>query len=786
MTTLMNTFENTINYIRNIIRNEGVGDMDSVNHCILFILCKYLNLDRCEKYNIDPKYSFDRFMIDDNNKEIEDPNRILEKFYNKKVDCLFGQICSKFNYKMDLKIENVSSIKNIYTKLKDLDIDKLDINFDIIGTIYEFHIKTGAKKQSSRDLGQYYTNRQLINYMIKLCDLKLNETILDPTCGTGGFLSMSIKYLNNKYNDIDWSSYKNNIFGFDIDNHVKNLTLLNLLLETNQLFKDTVCRQNTLYNDFSIINKVDVILANEPFGIKNIKYKDCCQKITDLKIEGTKGEPLFLQLMCQSLNVNGRCAVIVPDGVLNNESNLHMETRKYIIKNFNLKKVIMLNDSFFMNTGVKCAVLYFVNSEKKTTITEFIEIKFINNQIKENKILDVNIKELEKNNYNLNIKKYIINEDKKIDRVEYKKLGDICDIKYGTRIIKNEVEIKDNYEGVKYPCYGGGDISFYMNKYNREGLNIIISRFGVSENCVRIINDKIWLNDSGMTLHVNNNIILQKYLNYFLYINKKNIYSMSSGSCPKNINIEDLKKFNIPVPSIDIQKEIVEILDVYYNRIQTNKKSINDYEKIKKSIIWSNTLNCDSNKLGDVCEFKNGYAFKSSDFIDIGIGLLSIKTIQDKVVRIDKITNYIKEDNKYNDYKIFKNDILIALSGETIGKIGLYKENNFSYLNQRVCKMKVKDTCKNIILDKYIFYWYVNKNIVDIIYNLSSGSAQPNISTKKIEEIEIPIPSIDIQKEIVEQCDYYDNQINILKKEIIKLESNDVIDKVLKSLNKEN
>ncbi len=46
-----------------------------------------------------------------------------------------------------------------------------------------------------------------------------------------------------------------------------------------------------------------------------------------------------------------------------------------------------------------------------------------------------------------------------------------------------------------------------MNKYNREGLNIIISRFGVSENCVRIINDKIWLNDSGMTLHVNNNIL---------------------------------------------------------------------------------------------------------------------------------------------------------------------------------------------------------------------------------------------------------------------------------------
>ena len=72
--------------------------------------------------------------------------------------------------------------------------------------------------------------------MIKLCDpiLKENgeiETILDPTCGTGGFLSMSIKYLNKTYNNsINWSINKNNIFGFDIDNNVKNMTLLNLLL----------------------------------------------------------------------------------------------------------------------------------------------------------------------------------------------------------------------------------------------------------------------------------------------------------------------------------------------------------------------------------------------------------------------------------------------------------------------------------------------------------------------------------------------------------------------------
>ena len=79
-------------------------------------------------------------------------------------------------------------------------------------------------------------------------------------------------------------------------------------------------------------------MANEPFGIKNIIYKNVCKRIKELKIDGTKAEPLFLQLMAQSLNKNGRCAVIVPDGVLSNKAELHKETRKHLCNNLNLMK----------------------------------------------------------------------------------------------------------------------------------------------------------------------------------------------------------------------------------------------------------------------------------------------------------------------------------------------------------------------------------------------------------------------------------------------------------------
>ena len=85
-----------------------------------------------------------------------------------------------------------------------------------------------------RDLGQYFTNREVIKYMIKLCDPKLKknveiESILDPSMGTGGFLSMSIKHLNKKHKNINWKLNKDRIYGFDVDETVKNMSLLNAL-----------------------------------------------------------------------------------------------------------------------------------------------------------------------------------------------------------------------------------------------------------------------------------------------------------------------------------------------------------------------------------------------------------------------------------------------------------------------------------------------------------------------------------------------------------------------------
>jgi len=320
---IMNTFENTINNIRNILRNEGITGMDSITHCIAFILIRYLTEEKCRYFDIPIKYSYNNFLIDDKTKEPypSGDSRIIPKFYSTDAedDDLLSHLRNKFNFtQLSFKLNSPFNFEDIIKKLKDININEISEDYDIVGMIYEFHLKTGTSN-SMRDLGQYFTHRKVIKFMVDLCKPKLKkdgsiETILDPSMGTGGFLSMSLKYLNKKYKKVNWSVNKNNIYGFDIDNNVRNLALLNILLESGEVCDKTLINRDTLRCDYSV-EKVDIILANPPFGLKQIKYKDCCSRIKDMKIEGTKSEPLFLQLMLKSLNKNGRCAVIVPDGL---------------------------------------------------------------------------------------------------------------------------------------------------------------------------------------------------------------------------------------------------------------------------------------------------------------------------------------------------------------------------------------------------------------------------------------------------------------------------------------
>lgn len=148
--------------------------------------------------------------------------------------------------------------------------------------------------------------------------------------------------------------------------------------------------------------------------------------------------------------------------------------------------------------------------------------------------------------------------------------------------------------------------------------------------------------------------------------------------------------------------------------------------------------------LGEVCKLRNGYAFKSDLYTKIGVPVIRISDIGDGKVNTTSCVRVEIKDT-YLDYKVGKGDILVAMSGATTGKFGIYKSDELAFQNQRVGRFEV--LIKDILDNDYLFYllFRLKQRILDDAY----GGAQPNISSGKIEEMEIPLPPLAEQHRIV-------------------------------------
>ncbi|WMS95980.1 restriction endonuclease subunit S [Pseudoalteromonas sp. HL-AS2] len=154
-------------------------------------------------------------------------------------------------------------------------------------------------------------------------------------------------------------------------------------------------------------------------------------------------------------------------------------------------------------------------------------------------------------------------------------------------------------------------------------------------------------------------------------------------------------------------------------------------------------------KLGDICDFQNGFAFKSKLFTDIGVPILRISNIQSGSIDLKRVA--YTDPNSYKEnldrYRVVDGDLLIAMSGATTGKIGINNTGIDFLLNQRVGKFVPSNK-----LDKQYLYYYLSTQVEKHL-EISAGAAQPNLSTEQIKGMKIPFPPIPEQKFIVAVLD---------------------------------
>jgi len=251
-------------------------------------------------------------------------------------------------------------LQRIITGLEDLyehDIRDLDMQ----GDLYEYML---GKLSTAGQNGQFRTPKHIREMMVELIAPTPDDLICDPACGTAGFLVSAAEYIRGHYGDRmteeQWSSFASKTFtGYDTDQTMLRISAMNLMLHSitdpDIAYKDSVSKQNTVKGQYT------VCLANPPFKgtIDAESISDDLQAVTHTK----KTELLFVALFLRMLQKGGRCACIVPDGVLFGGSNAHKSIRRELVENHHLKAVISMPSGVFKPyAGVSTAVLFFVKT----------------------------------------------------------------------------------------------------------------------------------------------------------------------------------------------------------------------------------------------------------------------------------------------------------------------------------------------------------------------------------------------------------------------------------------
>lgn len=258
-------------------------------------------------------------------------------------------------------IPSPQTLKTVITKLDELFENPEVKTRDMLGDIYEYVL---SKMNSSGQVGMFRTPKQIRDMMVQLIKPQAMDRICDPACGTAGFLISSAEFIRDTYGnqmgDKEWEHYSKGLLtGFDTGSTMLKISAMNLLLhsihEPHIAYQDSVSKTNEIEGEF------DVILANPPFT-GSVNKSTIAESLTNI-CSTTKTELLFVALFIRMLKKGGRCACIVPDGVLFGSSNAHKALRKELVENHQLQAVISMPSGVFKPyAGVSTGILIFTKT----------------------------------------------------------------------------------------------------------------------------------------------------------------------------------------------------------------------------------------------------------------------------------------------------------------------------------------------------------------------------------------------------------------------------------------
>lgn len=350
------------------------------------------------------------------------------------------------------------------------------------------------------------------------------------------------------------------------------------------------------------------------------------------------------------------------------------------------------------------------------------------------------------------------------DGVDFYTIDELITLDFGTRITKS----KD--AGTIYPVYGGGGASFRTDNYNRED-KYVVSRFAMSEKCVRYVSGKFWMLDSGFTYSVKDESLLSyKYISYWLLNAQQEIYACSSQSAQRNLKTAEFKRFEVPVPPMEIQEAIVEILDKFTNleaelEAELEARTL-QYEYYRGSLFGTlkdpatglpaiaglvKTLCPDGveyRSLKDVVakNYGGGTPSKSkAEYWEGNIPWASVGDLSDDVLEVTDTRSKITEEGvKGSSTNIVPAGAVIVAIKINPGRMKIAGMN--LAINQDIRGLVLNDSMNA----RFLTYYFRT------LMFAGHGTIVKSITNKHLMETKIPVPPMEIQQRIVDILDRFD------------------------------
>ncbi|MCA0335180.1 MAG: N-6 DNA methylase [Bacteroidetes bacterium] len=666
---------------------------------------------------------------------------------------------------------------------------------------------------SQGDAGQFRTPRHIIDFVTACVNPQKNETVLDPACGTAGFLLSAYKHILNqntekrlgdKLKPDDRKKLATNFVGYDISPDMVRLSLANMYLHgfaTPQIHEyDTLSSEDRWQETF------DVILANPPF----MTPKGGIRPHEKFGVQANKAEVLFTDYIAEHLNSNGRAGIVVPNGIVATSQTAYKQLRKMLVQESLIAVISLPAGCFNPYSGVKTSILILDKKlAKKSQHILFLKI--------ENDGFDLGAqrREIDKNDLPLALQtleaykaclsndkpfeelpslatlieketvlankdvvlsaeRYFKNDELKIANYEFETFSNLIDFVRGVTYSKDE-EVSEN--GIK--ILRANNISI-DNKLDLNDIKLISPNAKVKEQQKLYKGDIMICTASGSADHIGKVAFIESDLDcYFggfmgvLRTNEKansrylyeilktplfreHLTNQISHTNIRNLKFEIFNSFEIPLPPLEIQQQIVAEIEGYQKIIDGAKQIVNHYKPtIKINPDWEMV------ELDQLCDVRDGTHDSPKYVLENGIPFVTQKNITKEGLSFADIQFISREDHQ----KIIKRsnveygDIIISMIGANRGMSCVIDDNReFSIKNVGLIKPLGK------INHTYLLYFLKSQNAQEYISLMSSGGAQQFIGLTTLRKFPIPVPDVIEQTEIVKAIEEEMQLVNANKR----------------------